>query len=194
MQTLRTLVRLSTLALLLVSAASQAATVANFDFLLVVDATGGGLEPGSSAVATGIATLDDNGTLSAVGQYDLLQITNGGADIADISIDFIFSIQGVWSNPTLTDPTGGADFTACTDNGSTIVNACGNFGPGSSLPSFYEGPINFDLSVGGETSFVLDGGVGPTVTLTTLSEVPVPSAAFLFGSALVGLAGLRRKK
>jgi hypothetical protein len=38
------------------------------------------------------------------------------------------------------------------------------------------------------------GGAGLSNITLTFSEVPVPAAAWLFGSALIGLAGIKRKK
>lgn len=46
-------------------------------------------------------------------------------------------------------------------------------------------------AVNGWTSFFLEGFGGVTASAT--SEVPVPAAAWLFGSALLGLAGIRKK-
>ncbi len=38
------------------------------------------------------------------------------------------------------------------------------------------------------------GAYGPSVTVSTVSAVPVPAAVWLFGSGLIGLAGIARRK
>jgi hypothetical protein len=43
-------------------------------------------------------------------------------------------------------------------------------------------------------TLVVNNLYGNTTTTTTFSAVPVPAAAWLFGSALLGLAGIKRKK
>jgi hypothetical protein len=54
-------------------------------------------------------------------------------------------------------------------------------------------PISFDLTAG---TFLGDAGFLGTVsgTFAPVAAVPVPAAAWLFGSALLGLAGIGRKR
>ena len=83
-------------------------------------------------------------------------------------------------------------------------------------PTNVEGVVNFSLDIGdlsfndfeiaatGEIPMIgawsaTDGGSGNVVsgvlTISTLpSEVPIPAALWLFGSSLLGLSGLKRKK
>lgn len=79
-----------------------------------------------------------------------------------------------------------------------FTSAAGNFtfDAETAIFSSYE---TFDISsLGAITSFTLIGGsTGTQATLNQLigvTSVPVPAAAWLFGSALIGLAGIGRKR
>ncbi|WP_200821237.1 VPLPA-CTERM sorting domain-containing protein [Oceanicoccus sp. KOV_DT_Chl] len=84
----------------------------------------------------------------------------------------------------------------------TVDNCSGSFEaavcPGvGTPPTSNTYTYSFDGSVGTITNDINGGFSGGGNTLTysfETSEVPVPAAAWLFGSALVGLAGIGRKR
>ena len=115
---------------------------------------------------------------------------------------------------TLTSTSGSYDASA--DGGDGLGTFAGTFSVGGGLLSgtfsdlevfgFGDG-INFDFDAilafdsgslkGGFTTGVLDGIIGGsklTVKLATISAVPVPAAVWLFGSGLLGLVGIARRK
>jgi hypothetical protein len=65
----------------------------------------------------------------------------------------------------------------------------------SIAPAFSRGEGVYSVLIGNGTFAPNNGGpVDYTMTFTVTSTVPVPAAAWLFGSALIGLAGIKRKK
>lgn len=79
----------------------------------------------------------------------------------------------------------------CTPGVDCIGNALSGGGPfiddGIAGSPMIDGPfpgisVNFDI------------GSGNSLTVTSVSEVPVPAAVWLFGSGLIGLAGIARRK
>lgn len=64
-------------------------------------------------------------------------------------------------------------------------------------PSFINGlSARFSFTQGGDfgvTEVQVNASVSDLTVISTGSPVPVPAAAWLFSSALVGLAGLRRR-
>lgn len=79
----------------------------------------------------------------------------------------------------------------CTPGVDCIGNALSGGGPfiddGIAGSPMIDGPfqglsVNFDI------------GSGNSLTVTSVSEVPVPAAIWLFGSGLIGLAGIARRK
>lgn len=96
---------------------------------------------------------------------------------------------------------------SCTGSGNISGNTvCGSFA--SSTPNWEGLDLNLvfssDLSsFTGSLQGISTSGSGLTANTTTLNyaiagavvaEVPVPAAAWLFGSALIGLAGVKRRK
>ncbi len=55
-------------------------------------------------------------------------------------------------------------------------------------------PGTYTFNVTGELTIGVTGGSYNVGLTETVAPVPIPPAALLFGSALIGLAGLRRKK
>ena len=121
----------------------------------------------------------------ALDDYDTNVNVAGGTYIADISV----------TDPTLAGTADGTDnvvagnssFT-CTDNAGGLV--CG----GASAP-----PISFTATfvdnAGVFTLTAINTGANATNTSTyEFSAVPLPAAAWLFGSGLLGLAGMARRK
>lgn len=99
-----------------------------------------------------------------------------------------------------------ATVTSCVDSQNTLVCAgftVGNTANSSVISSTYAAPIgtgdDFDMSTFSESVNATVGLIGTSITYTfavgsEVSEVPVPAAAWLFGSAIVGLAGIGRKR
>ncbi|WP_101756934.1 VPLPA-CTERM sorting domain-containing protein [Oceanicoccus sp. KOV_DT_Chl] len=52
----------------------------------------------------------------------------------------------------------------------------------------------YTIAVGGEAGFSIGSTYDYTLNLSQVNEVPVPAAAWLFGSALLGLVGAGRKR
>jgi len=71
-------------------------------------------------------------------------------------------------------------------NGSTIYNIYNNLSPGP--PGFFECNNTAPCNVGGE------GTPLTQFSLTEVAEVPEPGSLMLFGSGLIGLAGVARRK
>lgn len=113
-------------------------------------------------------------------------------------------------NPLVTDPTKQVEIQADRLAGAAFGNFGGLAGPAS------VGPLSFTadvagtavFSLGASTSAVVGGFfsavtfteqfpnfIGTTVTITPITpEVPVPAAVWLFGSGLLGLIGIARRR
>lgn len=73
------------------------------------------------------------------------------------------------------------------------------FGYGDNINFDFDAMLSFDAGSlkGGFTTGVLDGIItdtGVTAKLGAIAPVPVPAAVWLFGSGLLGLAGIARRK
>lgn len=168
-------------------ALSQAASAATFDF------TGG-----SSVVTSGGITV----TASAPGET----LTTGGSGFGVKSN--CCDLNGIQNNETLR-----LDFSAAADIGTLFLK--GWEGPdrltlawdGGSLDinddnNFWSSDEYYDINLSGVTFLTLTGNSFGTVTTLaglqdvnlTPSEVPVPAAAWLFGTALVGLGSLKKRR
>lgn len=191
---------------LFVSVSTHAAIVADFDVIGV----GIGLPATTNSV--GSAILDDTGILSFIITTDIF-IDTGVPGNVSVQIEFEQTFAGTlagtgFSGVSITDQTP----TSCVDTGSTGIFAssgCSGFIVNDTFDVITE-PVIFDFSLGGTTvidwlggstqaqgSLPLDPSNGYVrYTLTTIqpSAVPVPTAAWLFGSALIGLSGIKRKK
>lgn len=161
--------------------------------------------------------LGDYTTYTSV-SVGILGSMNGTNVFADVNHD-ITSGTGSWSGTSYTYSiaTGGSNSgiastytndvanSSCTGSGSVFGNTvCGTQG---NTTGAWEGiTINLDFasdfsSFTGTVTAVETSGSGITSNTATstynvagVSEVPVPAAAWLFGSALVGLAGIGRKR
>lgn len=76
--------------------------------------------------------------------------------------------------------------------GANATYSLTNFGSLSTLTSFVNFSVNSLLTPG--TYFLKVFGDDGAAYSGTISAVPLPGAALLFGSALLGMAGLRRKQ
>ena len=114
-----------------------------------------------------------NGPSNPVSDNNLILTYSGGAfDLTGID-GFVFSIN----NPTL-------DFTG--SNGSALsIGTAGDY----SLSLLNVTSVVFSMSDVGS-----DVGWGSLTVNTAPSSVPVPAATWLFGSGLLGLVGLARRK
>lgn len=154
-----------------------------------------------SSNATGSGTYDDatntlNLTVSEFGHVDFQDGT--GIFDATIGRDVVFSLDV---------PEGFSTATSCVGNDPASQQVvCGSEAnvPGNTTSL---GVVNQDFSANNGPAFSL--GAGENVFFTRLStidrqwtitvgeeisEVPVPAAAWLFGSAMLGLAGVARKR
>lgn len=163
---------------------------------------------------TGNIYLGDYETQTNVTGFPVIDghqsFTNGNHAIAgtgtynEATNTFSFSIASGGANAS-----GGSDFTrdsASCQNGSTSIfgTVCGTW---SGTTGDWEG-LQVDLvfsedrsTFSGSVQGIEQSGSGLTANTTTInfsvngvSEVPVPAAAWLFGSALIGLAGVGRRK
>lgn len=156
---------------------------------------------GTQGVATGATELSyfltgDSSSWGIVFNGGYVDIESGGApyDTIDASEDNIhFDSSGTW----LVLPIGGIDMSGGNVNGDgTITIAFNGLWTGPQPLSFFDGPAaaaqasGSTILFGGSTMVFLDG----ELTLTAITEVPIPTAAWLFGSALLGLVGIRRKE
>ena len=130
----------------------------------------------SVAPGNSIGTLTINGDYTQ-GEFGLLDIEFNETKIDLLAISGIASLGGILDF-TFT----GTDINIGTFNFLTFASVIGSF-DSILLPSF-EG-FNFDV-IFGDTFANL-------VVTSSVSEVPVPAALFLFGPALLGFLGLRRK-
>jgi hypothetical protein len=168
---------------------------------------------------TGNVNLGDYETQTNVTGFPVIDghISYTGANYAFSGVgsyDESSNIFSYSSSSTGSNSSGASDFTntgASCENGKTSIfaNVCGTWSgttgdwEGLSISlGFSEDRSTFDGSI----AAIEQSGSGLTANTTTInftldsgvnnapSAVPVPAAAWLFGSALVGLAGLKRRK
>jgi len=207
---------LTALALAVVSVQASAALVVEFEIVQVITISGA---YGGGGVGAGTGTLTDNedGTATLFmsmidvdsnltspqlppGFYASHQITSTEAELS-----------GSWDGSTLTITSGRSRFTACEDvvyEGEIVLNAvCGltNLGFWGDLPASdgeAVGTVSGSVTAAGGINVAqiyspkLGGDMWSTsnYTFVPIVYVPVPAAAWLFGSALLGLVGVGRKR
>ena len=79
------------------------------------------------------------------------------------------------------------------------LRTCGGVGCSLSLSPVSDGPLSHPAGVSSDIGILLDFALsaGDTVTFNTrfdVTPVPVPAAVWLFGSGLLGLVGVARRK
>ncbi len=171
---------------------ANASTIANFD---VIYANDYGYPSSSGATnVTGTAALDSSGILTV-----------------DMSVTYIFDstfayltqerqYYGAWDGATLAPERGNASFLSCTP---TLSPLCSHFtdnnGPFDPATTTITGALN--VSGGNIISrysniYLNTGDIGIGIETLTFAPtaVPIPAAAWLFGSGLIGLAGVTRKR
>ena len=146
-----------------------------------------GIATGTGA-GSGTGTFDDAGTLTISSDT----FTNIPAFAATATVTSSTTYNGTITGTTFTsDGTTAADTIACT--GAALI--CGQLG---TLPTTGVAGTStvfaVDINTGGGWTDVTVNGPVNLNTTSTLSPVPVPAAAWLFGSALLGLAGVSRKR
>jgi len=175
--------------ILTIAGAASAATVGTYNASSTTSITGATT---GSGTASGTGSLDDSGVLTL--------LLNGTTVTG-----FTNTTNGSTATFNGTYNSGTGDFTAT--SGSSLITSCVNNGgiiDGCSSPTF--------AGVGGVTTFLtLSGTVNATTgghiditassnganinsTYTVTPTVPVPAAAWLFGSGLLGLAGTARRR
>jgi hypothetical protein len=70
----------------------------------------------------------------------------------------------------------------------------GTFGSGSFLLSGSQAMTKDEVTVGGFRKQIVEFSLGGTYTTTFGHAVPVPAAAWLFGSGLLGMVGVARRR
>ena len=166
-----------------------------------VDISGGG--------GGGFASLDNNGIFTLWGLDDVgLNLDIGWAGGADLDLAADGVVVGTWDAglQTLSGNTATLNVTentSCSPYGLGGGNVCDavpgvvDFSQPFVLTSAdgLSDPITFDLV--NDFSFLmgnLGGVVALNVNLSNVQVVPVPAAVWLFGSALLGLGALKRRK
>lgn len=170
-----------------ISGAAQAAVVGTYN----VSVTGG--TASSTQTGTGTASLDDSGSLTMI--FATMNQTAPNVGAASFSnVTDVFS--GSYAGGTFTATSGVETITGpC-----TMVNGPLNLCQFTPLPSTVPfGTVSGSVSLAGGTINTSVVNLGQTNTLTyTLTSnapaVPVPAAAWLFGSGLLGLAGTARRR
>lgn len=171
---------------LLLASASQAALISvNID----VAGTIAGLAAGTSNGAYSGTYNDATGQILASGT------TNPLTAYTDATVGSSIDVTGLVGTNTVT---------SCTNNGAPLIDLClGNVGYGVpaindsiGIPSAMPLTSNsVDSSGNGVFTTVDMSNPSATVSLTyTVAAVPVPAAAWLFGSALLGLTGVARRR
>lgn len=172
--------------------AANAATVASFDITLVNNYALGPYS--SSGDGDGAAVLDGSGVLTVqTTEHDLIYYSGFADPVFDLVIGKTNIYNGTFDGVTFTPTSGWLTNVSCFDNFTQA--ACAGLLPLDTLYPFLAISGQISVSGGGvlEGSFpTVDNGVN-YLTTTFTPSVPVPAAAWLFGSGLLGLAGVRRK-
>lgn len=172
------------------------------------------LSLGQSALAatfdfSGLGSVSSSGYSTTVDGITVTVTTPGANDLVYKGSSFL-SAGGLGSSGSFLDPksVGNGESLQVSFSESVIVgnlslndwgllDSAQVFSAGGNLNLCGNCSGDFDLSsLGGITSFTLQGGVGSSFYLGGLTAdpavVPVPAAAWLFMSALVGLVGRKR--
>lgn len=185
MKAVKTLVALSVLA---VAGTSNAATVATFNANQV----------GTSSTATdslsGTGSVDSSGqlTLNYSGDLSVLLFPAGSNTVA---LTVTETLDGTLSGNTWSAAgTGNWQLNSCNNVGSATL--CGYLGTLPLNNSMTNVNGSFDVSTGGVITSDVNFTTPATFTMNTtdtVSPVPLPATAWLFGSGLLGLVGTARR-
>lgn len=162
----------------LLGAGSAQAALVNFQFSGTVDYSAGygGLVAGNTVTVTGV--FDDSALTAGSGTIDFTG--NSGNTLSIAAGTYTFT----QANDSLFAPSAGASLTL-TSGALFDFNYGAIAGVNGALADFGSFFGSFESNV------VLSGTWSPTVQMT---PVPVPAALWLFGSGLLGLAGVVRRR
>jgi len=176
---------------------AHAAAIANFN-VDIVDSISvpipGGVQSASGHGA-GTATLDDSGFIT-IHATDTSTIYWGSNNSYIYTTVAETTFSGTWSDSGKFTPISGQpNWTSCVDSGTGL--ACQFIFPSSSGAATF-GSVVGELAISGgslATSLLQFGGIQVTSsTYTFTPAVPIPAAAWLFGSTLIGMVGAARKR
>ena len=195
MKAIKTLLAVSVLA---AAGAANAATVATFS----VDITGNVNQAPATGtlVGTGTASLDDAGILTINSHNTTTLSLFGGTNVTTIDAQTVVS-GGALTGNSLSWTSAVSTLSNCQPvSGSAAAYICGQVPP-TQAANIDQKPILFNLAAVGAQTIITSDAADPTklntYTLTATSvpsAVPVPAAAWLFGSGLLGLAGTARRR
>jgi len=124
-----------------------------------------------------------------------------GSAAASSPIAWDFNLGGTWVNSFTTGPSSGSTDGAGGISGTIVITDnwnANNFDQGGAFTGTATGTelagtfaIDWTSAISGGP---FDGQVGTYAATGTYSAVPVPAAAWLFGSGLVGLVGVARRR
>lgn len=151
----------------------------------------------SSYTGTGTISLDDSGTLTLnhSGISTVLGANTMSMDYSDILTgtiaDGVFTATGGHTHLNSCTPVSGTDYCSFASNPQE-----------NTFNSVTGGPLSISLGASANFTGTYTSAAGATpvnyaisaVVPTAVSEVPVPAAAWLFGSGLLGLAGTARRR
>lgn len=184
---------LLTVTALVGAAAANAATVASFNITLENNYALGPYS--SSGDGDGTAVLDGSGVLTVqTTEHDLVYALGLADPVFDLVIVKTNTYNGTFDGITFTPTSGLLTNVSCFDNFTQA--ACAGLVPLDSVYPFLTVSGQISISQGGvlKGSFpTVDNGIN-YLTTTFTPTVPVPAAAWLFGSALLGLTGAVHRK
>lgn len=203
MKIVKSLLALSVLA---VAGATHAATVGTYNVAVSGNTLdwSGAVDPGTvigGNTGTGTATLDDSGVLTISSSFTFTaQVSAEFQVVSNLTATSIF--QGTYSGGTFTVTSGTERYDSC--SGYCSPGLLGGAADGTVTRdydlSFGETKGSVTLMSGGTVvgDVSMAGGTYETLRTFTLSPsapaVPIPAAAWLFGSGLIGLVGSARRR
>jgi hypothetical protein len=144
-----------------------------------------------SGVGTGSGSFDTNGELTVASEVATSIPALGLPGTVTASTVYSGSIVGsAWTYSGTSQTT----FAGCTGNGAL----CSNVTVGTAAASTGNAVFTLDILTGGawftSSTIATISTLNVDHSLSAVAAVPVPAAAWLFGSALLGLAGVARKR
>jgi len=159
--------------------------------------------PVAAFLAAGISSFDANHQVLAGNDYQTVKnnrdhlIANGsGFGIGDMVINFANPVNGVGAWTNLDPQLGGDGGEIIAYNSSGVEIGRVAFGTSPAMAGGFSGLISDEAIVSAEITctFNNDFKCGVYDIQFGISPVPIPTAAWLFGSGLLGLIGVARSK